>query len=236
MGRYSRSFYSDLESSSESSAQVLVPILIDKYQPSSVIDFGCGTGAFVRKFLESDISDVIGVEGNWILELDDIRHEKWLKVSDLNFRLELNKKVDLVLCLEVAEHLEEKNARQLIQSLTLASDRIVFSAAIPGQAGTDHINLQYPEYWADIFYENGYVLEWDPRPSIWKKKGVAPWYKQNMLVYSKQLGEDRSINYPNRLHHPEIFLNIAPFHTKTIHYVKRVLRKLKPIAVYQRKS
>ena len=231
---YSSAFYSELDQSSKSSAQVLVPILIDKYHPNSVVDFGCGSGAFIREFLLNKVNDVIGIEGDWILDLEFVRNEKWLQVSDLNYELELNRRVDLALCLEVAEHLDERNAHKLIRSLTLASDRIVFSAAIPGQPGTDHINLQYPEYWTDIFHMNGYSLEWDPRPSIWGKKEIAPWYKQNMLVYSKQLDINRSIIYPNRMFHPTIFPKVAPWPAKVAYSLKRAVRRIEARSLFHR--
>lgn len=233
---YSNDFYAELEKSSVSSAQVLVPIFIEKYHPNSVVDFGCGSGAFVREFLLNKVSDVIGIEGAWILEIEHMRKEKWLQVCDLNYKLELERRFDLAICLEVAEHLDEKNARELIKSLVLSADRIVFSAAIPGQAGTDHINLQFPEYWTKIFQESGYFLEWDPRPSIWGKRAVAPWYKQNLLVYSKDFDTNRLISYPKRMYHPAIFPEAASWPVRAVNFMKSQVRRLVTRTNFQKTS
>src|SRR5262249_52703519 len=59
-----------------------------------------------------------------------------------------------------------------------------FSAAIPYQGGTAHLNEQWPSYWADRFAQRGYQA-YDPiRPAIWRDDAVAWWYRQNILVFA----------------------------------------------------
>ena len=224
--KYSPNFYSDLEKTSLRSAEVLIPILVDRFLPSSVIDFGCGSGAFVKQFLLSKVHEVIGVEGEWISEVSHLSQEKWLKIHDLKTPIHFGRKFDLAVCLEVAEHLPAANSRTLIETLINASDRVVFSAAIPGQGGTDHINLQYPDYWAELFQEHGYFLEWDPRPSIWNNNKVAPWYKQNLLVFCKHSMENVEFIYPQRMFHPEIFPEYASIFLKTKNYMRKVISQV----------
>ena len=223
--KYTKVFYSELERASISSAKVIVPLLVERYNPTSVIDFGCGTGAFVQEFLDTQVVNVIGLEGKWALELDSIRNQKWLQICDLNDRLDFDKKYDLAICLEVAEHLDETNSTNLIESLVFAADRVIFSAAIPGQPGTDHINLQFPEYWAEKFHDYGFCLEWDPRPSIWNELEIAPWYKQNILVYSKFKTGDSEIIYPKRMFHPDIFPDTANWSQRLLKFLKRIHKK-----------
>jgi hypothetical protein len=226
MSEYSIDFYSDLEKSSSTSAKVLVPILIKKFHPISVIDFGCGGGSFVRQFLSNGVQDVTGVEGEWILNVKHLATEDWLRVYDLKKPIKLERKFDMAVCLEVAEHLPFEFSRTLIETLVAASDRIAFSAAIPGQSGTDHINLQFPDYWAHLFEEHGYFLEWDPRPSIWHTRGVAPWYQQNLLIYRKYTDQSKEVILPARMFHPKIFPEHANLYFKTRSFVDRVIRKL----------
>jgi hypothetical protein len=226
MSGYSVNFYSELEKSSSTSAKVLVPILVEKFHPASVIDFGCGGGSFVRQFLLNGIQDATGVEGEWILDVEHLASESWLQVRDLKKPIRFERKFDLAVCLEVAEHLPAEFSRILVETLVSASDRIVFSAAIPGQSGTDHINLQFPEYWAHLFKEYGYFLEWDPRPSIWNTRGVAPWYQQNLLIYRRFTDQGKEIILPPQMFHPEIFPEHASLYYKTRFFVRRVIRRL----------
>lgn len=45
MGKYGNEFYADMEIASIMSAKEIIPILINRYRPFSVVDVGCGTGA-----------------------------------------------------------------------------------------------------------------------------------------------------------------------------------------------
>jgi 2-polyprenyl-3-methyl-5-hydroxy-6-metoxy-1,4-benzoquinol methylase len=61
--------------------------------------------------------------------------------------LDLEKEFDLVVSLEVAEHLPASAADQFVNTLVKHGKKILFSAAIPGQGGQDHLNEQWPDYW-----------------------------------------------------------------------------------------
>ena len=47
---------------------------------------------------------------------------------------------------------------QLVATITKHGDAVLFSAAIPGQGGQDHLNEQWPEYWQKKFEVNGYYF------------------------------------------------------------------------------
>jgi len=67
--------------------------------------------------------------------------------------------VDLVVCTEVGEHLTPEQGRNLVDNLTCAADRVVWSAALPNVGGIGHINLQPLEYWDAAFEVNHFVLD-----------------------------------------------------------------------------
>jgi hypothetical protein len=115
-------------------------------------------------------------------------------LKDLKHSFEINEKFDLAMSLEVAEHLPKESAEKFIKELTLLSDVVLFSAAIPGQGGTHHINEQYPEYWAEIFKQQKYIPVDCIRPNIWNENGVEFWYKQNLLLFIK---EESLVRYPS---------------------------------------
>jgi SAM-dependent methyltransferase len=170
---------------------VLVPYLIKKYNPSSVIDIGCGLGTWLKVLKDNGVSDILGVDGPW-LNIDELHIDpNFILIKDLTESFSINKRFDLLLCLEVAEHLEENFAENFIRSLTKMSDTIIFSAAVPGQGGQNHINEQPPGYWLNIFEKQGFYLYEDFRDKFWDEPSIDWWYKQNMLVFKrKELGLD----------------------------------------------
>ena len=184
MTNYSDDFYATMEQGSRSSARQIVPLLISKYSPNSVVDVGCGTGPFANEFLNLGVSDIAGYEGDWMKSVPTLLPKNFYIYQDLTKPLISTKKYDLCLCLEVAEHLEEGDARTLIETLTKLSEVIAFSAAIPQQGGNHHVNEQWPHYWGKLFAEKNFFLDWDPRFSIWENSEIEGCYRQNLLIFS----------------------------------------------------
>jgi SAM-dependent methyltransferase len=188
----------------------IVTHLINLFNPQSVLDIGCGLGTFLFAFKQKSVSKVMGVDGAWVdreLLKKYLNNDEFLE-ADLEKPLDLNRKFDLALCLEVAEHLSESSANVLVSSLTRHSDTIIFSAAIPLQGGQNHINEQWLHYWADKFKSHGYYPQDMVRPLIWDDKGVFYWYKQNILVFSKVGAEATNPASPTFMNiiHPELYL------------------------------
>lgn len=74
-------------------------------------------------------------------------------------------------------------AATFVDDLCRLSNVVLFSAAVPGQGGTGHVNEQWPEFWMNEFSRNGYLL-FDPiRPEIWNDSTVGPWYAQNCFLF-----------------------------------------------------
>ncbi|MES1220208.1 MAG: methyltransferase domain-containing protein [Bacteroidota bacterium] len=180
---YGNKFFKELSSGSYISAKNIVPEIIRLTKPNSIIDVGCGMGAWLKAFSENGINDFVGIDGEYVNENELlISKEKFIR-HDLKNPVELNKKFDLCVSLEVAEHLPASSAEAFVESLIKLSDVIVFSAAIPNQLGTYHINEQYPEYWANIFFNKGYIASDCLRPRFWNDENICYWFKQNMLVF-----------------------------------------------------
>lgn len=108
------------------------------------------------------------------------------KPADLRHPLELDRRFDLATSFEVGEHLPRGSSETLVRSLTDRAPVVAFSAAIPLQGGTDHINEQWQSFWSELFAGQGYVACDAVRPKLWHEQGVAFWYAQNMLVYADQ--------------------------------------------------
>jgi hypothetical protein len=100
--------------------------------------------------------------------------------------IQLDKKYDLCISLEVGEHIIPECAKTFIKSLTDASDFVLFSAAIPFQRGKNHVNLQWPKYWAAVFSEYGYLSLDLVRFRIWGNDKIPSHYQQNIVFYVKK--------------------------------------------------
>ncbi len=176
------------------SPRLIVPLVLNLYPKiQSVVDFGCGLGTWLRAFKEKGVHEILGLDGEWCdksLLLKNLT-ESDFKMVDLESPISLNKTYDLVISLEVAEHLSEKAADTFVQSLVNAGNVILFSAAIPGQGGYNHLNEQFPEYWEEKFLRHGYIFHDIIRDKIWDIAEIEFWYKQNMFIVAHE-----SINFP----------------------------------------
>ena len=178
--------------------------IFGKKIPKSVLDVGCGIGTWLKAFEELGTIKIEGIDGEKIPENQLLIRKDRFSERDLTKSINLKRKYDLVLCLEVGEHLHKKDANTLIRNLTRHGDAILFSAACPSQGGQNHINCQWPIYWQEKFNKCGFACFDTIRAKIWANQKIEPWYRQNIFLVKKNR---RAGNEPriNALIHPEIF-------------------------------
>lgn len=182
-GPYDYNFYRLDAKDVLASPRAVVPIVCDLVHPASVLDVGCGTGAWLAVFQEQGVQRILGLDGVHV-------NPDWLKISrscfrpvDLSQGIELEESFDLAVCLEVAEHLSPAASAKLVSCLVKAAPFVLFSAAIPLQGGTNHINEQWHEYWHGQFEKHSYLRVDIIRKRIWTNKTIDYWYRQNMFLY-----------------------------------------------------
>jgi SAM-dependent methyltransferase len=181
---YDRDFYNKQQDGSLRSAQVVVPIVTDCVQPKSVVDIGCGVGTWLSCFDKLNL-DILGLDGEYVdKKMLKIDSSKFLP-ANLENRIQIDRKFDLAVCLEVLEHLPPHRTETFIEDLTKLSDVILFSCAIPGQGGTNHINELWQSECVEIFQKYKYVGVDYIRPLIWVNNDVEFWYKQNIILFCK---------------------------------------------------
>ncbi|MDR1320086.1 MAG: class I SAM-dependent methyltransferase [Gracilibacteraceae bacterium] len=212
---YDSEFYEKNLKTQAASANGLLQVITTFINPRSVIDVGCGIGLIVRKFKEYGAKEVFGLDGAYVdrtrLRLED----ECFIPHDLTKPYKSERRYDLALSLEVAEHLGENHARQFVATLCGLSDTIVFSAAVPGQGGDQHINEKPQSYWANLFADNGYKAVDCIRPLIWDNPEVSDYYKQNIILYIKRSAKgcgaiDEYVQKPILdIIHPDLFGRIA---------------------------
>jgi len=202
---YGTEFFADQTPGSERSARSVLPIAVELLDPASVVDVGCGSGVWAAQAGALGIDDHLGVDGHTppgSLRIDPDR----FVAHDLTTPLELGRRFDLVLCLEVAEHLPPEAADV---------PAVLFSAAVPGQSGEHHVNERWPDYWSERFAARGYVAVDAIRPRVWSDANVDWWYRQNALLFcdpdlvagNAALGEARAATRDAQLTvvHPDLY-------------------------------
>ncbi len=174
---------------------LIVPYLIQLFNPGSVIDVGCGIGTFLHVFYENNIKDITGLDGSWVDKSKLFIGEKYFTETDLEHAISFNRKYDLVLCLEVAEHLSEKASDTLVANLISMGDIIIFSAATFKQGGQNHINEQHISYWVTKFKNKGFIFYDVLRDKFWNENNIEWWYRQNMFVVMHQKIDPGKFNF-----------------------------------------
>jgi SAM-dependent methyltransferase len=163
----------------------IVPEIIKIIDPKSVVDVGCGTATFLNCFKKQGVIKILGLDGKWAnkdLLFKNILPSEFIEVN-LEGSITLEEKFDLVVSLEVAEHISEKSADIFVENLVNLGGVILFSAAVPGQGGQNHINEKWLTYWEEKFSKHNYELKDVLRPIFWNNKKVFWWYKQNMVLF-----------------------------------------------------
>ena len=181
--KYDSSFFDALQPGAIASANVIVPLLIRLVQPQSVLDVGCGRGAWLKVFEQHGIHVRRGIDGHHVQQKGLLINPHEFIAMDLRSPFSLRKRFDLGVCLEVAEHLPQTTAPALVDFLTETAPIILFSAAVPGQGGTAHINEQWPDYWRHLFANRDYLLIDSMRSRIRMDRRVDWWYRQNMVMF-----------------------------------------------------
>jgi len=207
---YTREFYEELQAGSLRSARRILPLVFKLIHPRSVVDVGCGVGAWLLAAKEFGVESVLGLDGNYVDRDALMISPRDFIAHDLGRPIELARTFDMAMCLEVAEHLPPDAAPILVHSLVKLAPVILFSAAIPGQGGTNHVNEQWPEYWQDIFANHGYRFCDLLRPAIWNDCAVECWYAQNTFLVASDSFLDGSSTLvashaTPRLIHPEFW-------------------------------
>jgi SAM-dependent methyltransferase len=216
---YNSEFFDRQRDGSRRSAVIAVPLLIDLFEPRSVLDVGCATGVWLSVFREHGVEDILGIDGPWVEQRQREIPDAFFRECNLAQPLALERTFDLALCLEVAEHLPAEAAPGLVQSLTALAPVVVFSAAIPGQGGEGHINERWPSFWSRYFAAHGYVCFTGLRHRLWPADAVEFWYRQNMLCFVAESRPDLvdrasrenggSSTAPLDVVHPQLYLQVS---------------------------
>lgn len=201
--------------SSERVYEVLKMVLSSELDlnKAQFLDIGCGLGQWGVKcpgeYRGIDYRVPVGkllIPEEKYTDYDLVRY---LKQRNYDYS-ERDRSMNINLCLEVAEHIDESLAEPLVKTLCDSADYVLFSAAIPGQGGNHHVNEQWQSWWAKLFEKQGFYQSITPMRDmlmVSRNSEVDVWYRQNMVLYQKPKYEGRVGPAVTDYVDPEMFTN-----------------------------
>ena len=154
---------------------------VRKCLPSkTAADIGCGPAIYTEALREVGV-DAVGYD-------IDVRSGEHPHVLPHDITQGPVTKADVVLCIEVAEHIPEERADAVVENvLASAAHTVVWTAAAVGQGGNGHVNCQPKEYWEKKFAERGAqrlsALEVSLKGEVAKGLHMG-WFMNNLMIFA----------------------------------------------------
>jgi len=159
----------------------LAEYIATQFPGRTVADIGCGPGIYV------DALQALGVSATGYDTDDRVKGKPNLNQISL---FDLNAPADVVVCLEVAEHISATQADGVVDSMVRnlkPGAILIWTAAQPGQGGHGHINCQPPEYWEQKFSDRGLQRAQAAETSLRDFIAAGPhmgWFINNLRVFT----------------------------------------------------
>ncbi len=193
LGVYDDEFFGVNQEEGLKFAEWFIPLLRRTFQLNSLIDVGCGTGHYLHACRQSGISDVFGMEGSPFAFKHLLVPDHLVVRHDLRKPFQFDRRWDLALSLEVAEHIDDVDTDNYVRILCNASDVVVITAAPLGQGGTRHVNEHSRSWWTEKFSGAGYRYDAAAtdkmilgiREAKAQQKFVASWFEPNIMVFRR---------------------------------------------------
>lgn len=159
----------------------IADVIVRRIQPQTVLDVGCAMGFLVESLRERNI-DAHGIDvSEYAIQHVRPDLQPYCHVSSI---LEpLPRRYDLIVSIEVLEHLSSTLCEDAIKNICAATDDVLFSSTPFDYREPTHVNVQPLEYWAEFFALNGFVRDFDFDASFitpWAvrfRKTTEPWHR-----------------------------------------------------------
>jgi hypothetical protein len=167
---------------------LMVAIWINEHFHDGVIgDLGCGNAGIIS-YLQKFKRKVWGVDSQ-VDNLGDVPSNIDFQQTDLSQSVKL-KKADIILSLEVGEHLPRDTEDMFLENLFYAEPKvIIMSVATTGQTAKSHTNLKPRKVWIEKIEKQGFkedeTLEYQFKKDLDGQLRVKKWYYWNIIIFKK---------------------------------------------------
>ncbi|MDQ3724836.1 MAG: methyltransferase domain-containing protein [Actinomycetota bacterium] len=142
--------------------------IVRDLRPTSFLDAGCAMGFLVEAMRERGV-DAYGIDVSEyaISQVHESVADR-CKVASLAEPLE--RRYDLISCIEVLEHIPPEEAGRAVANLCAATDRLLLSTTPSDYSEATHLNVQPPEAWAALLANEGFFRDLERDFSY-----ITPW-------------------------------------------------------------
>lgn len=152
-----------------------------------IADFGCGPGWYVA-FLRKQGYDVQGYDGNPNVEhLSSLFFPNgfYCQHADLSEELSTDTPFDMIICLEVGEHIPVASEETFLDNLANnAGSYILLSWAVQNQEGDGHVNCRPNRYVIDQLADRGFSLN-IPISNYLRSEASLLWFHKTIMFFQK---------------------------------------------------
>jgi 2-polyprenyl-3-methyl-5-hydroxy-6-metoxy-1,4-benzoquinol methylase len=178
--------WSEEEKIYHANSEDLLNRLLNTLNPNEpVIDFGCGTGYYMKELGKRGFKHLYGVEGT---EVKKDNGDVNFIVADLSQDFTIPGIIGQVISLEVGEHIPEKYEQTFINNITKhCNSKLIMSWAIPNQPGIGHVNCKPLEYIINCVCDKGFKYN-DEESLLFRNDPHTNtiWFKNTILIFEKK--------------------------------------------------
>lgn len=158
--------------------------LWERLSPKSVLDLGCGIGGYLAALQRWGVNEICAVDG--FEKTPGLHCPDVYRQHDLEEPLNLGRQFDLVMSMEVIEHLDPSREGILLDSIERhAQDWILFSAADVNQPGRGHVNCRPVSHWLNCWEKRGFVP--DTFASLaFRSLSSFTWFRRNPILLARK--------------------------------------------------
>ena len=167
--------------------------IIATINPTTVLDAGCAMGYLVAALRDRGV-EAYGVDiSEYAISMVRKDIKPYCFISSLTESLPqgIPNRFDLVVTIEVLEHLCAEDGKKVIENLCNYSDTIIFSSTPDDFTEPTHINVQQREYWSMLFAKNGFYNDLNTRPDYITSYAVC--YRNNKNILEQIESYERNI-------------------------------------------
>jgi hypothetical protein len=153
------------------------------WSPKQFADLGCGNGRYCATFKAFGWPVVHGYEGTQGITSLGVYDD--IMTMDLTKKRWVGIEYDLVMCLEVGEHIPKEHEQTFIDNVCeFAAKDIILSWAVPGQGGKDHVNERPNDYVVNQFWDRKFHYDRAKSRDL-RKSSSLKWFNNTIMVFNR---------------------------------------------------